>query len=229
MDFLPGFISGLARVIISYPFDYIKLHYQTNKKLDLKKITVKNLYRGATLPFFTVPIDRAITFYLYEKFKKMEYSNIVSSLLVNLFSNIYNVPIQIYNINQILKNKIPTNNLYRGLPIEYLKNILGGTIFLWSYDKTKDFSITKSNILNGLISGSLASIVNWSIIYPIDTIKTLVQTKIDETYIKIIRKRIAEEGFLSFYRGISIMYLKSIPSASIGMLMYELIKDIIKN
>jgi hypothetical protein len=226
MDLLPGFLSGLTRVIISYPFDYIKLHIQTSTKIEFKNVKISTLYRGAIIPFLTTPIDRGITFYLYNLLKDKGYNKFSSSLLVNLASCIYNTPIQVYNINYIVKDEIIKNNFYKGFHIEYLKNILGGTIFLYTYEKSKELSIIKDSYYIGLYSGIISSIINWSIIYPIDTIKTLIQTDF-KNHISISNK-IKKEGFKSLYKGISLMYLKSIPSASLGMLIYEITLNKVK-
>ena len=31
MDLIPGFLQGITRVLISQPFDNVRLHLQTNK------------------------------------------------------------------------------------------------------------------------------------------------------------------------------------------------------
>ena len=227
MDLLPGFIAGISRVIISYPFDFVKCHIQTNTPISLKNIKLKNLYKGATLPFLTVPIDRAITFSLYDYLKKNNYGSFKSSLIVNFISCIYNVPIQVYNLNYILKNIKLKNNLYKGVGYEYIKNLMGGTIFLYVYDSSKDSIPIESNILKGLFGGFLASVINWSFIYPIDTVKTLIQTDFENK--KVISTRIQKEGIKGLYKGIHLMYLKSIPSASISMMIYEIVKKKISN
>jgi hypothetical protein len=76
LSLLPGFLQGITRVSISYPFDYIRVFLQKNKyetPMDyLKKnnYNVRNLYRGIKYPLSIIPIDRAITFKLYEDLNK---------------------------------------------------------------------------------------------------------------------------------------------------------------
>jgi hypothetical protein len=73
MEFIPGFLQGLTRVIISYPFDYIRTNIQTQEYKNIfsylyqKKLTVKDAYRGCSIQLLSVPIDRSIQFYLFEK------------------------------------------------------------------------------------------------------------------------------------------------------------------
>ena len=73
IQLLPGFLQGITRVCISYPFDYLRLTLQTSKEktiISSFKNNYRNLYRGLFFPLLTVPIDRGITFYIYEKLKR---------------------------------------------------------------------------------------------------------------------------------------------------------------
>ena len=70
MDFLPGFIQGLTRTLISYPFDYAKVQLQKDNYLNskdfmknyFKKHSPISLYRGCFLPLVIVSIDRSIQY-----------------------------------------------------------------------------------------------------------------------------------------------------------------------
>jgi hypothetical protein len=70
LDYLPGFIQGITRVLISYPFDYFRIFKQTNININyIKEIKEFKFYRGIGFPLVSVPVDRAITFNIYEKLK----------------------------------------------------------------------------------------------------------------------------------------------------------------
>jgi hypothetical protein len=63
----------------------------------------------------------------------------------------------------------------------------------------------------------------WSIVYPFDTIKTkkFIENK---SYIEIFKNT----KLLEYYRGINMVFLKTIPSAGIGMVVYENAKIYLK-
>jgi hypothetical protein len=69
MDFIPGFVQGITRVTISYPFDVVKINMQKNKysnTYDAFKNILKNdpklLYRGSQFCYKTVPFDRSLQY-----------------------------------------------------------------------------------------------------------------------------------------------------------------------
>ena len=85
-EYIPGFLQGVTRVCISYPFDYVRIFLQINDKDKIATILkTNNLYRGLFIPLISVPIDRAITFRIYESLKK----NNKTSLECALYPSIY--------------------------------------------------------------------------------------------------------------------------------------------
>ena len=220
MEYLPGFLQGITRVLISYPFDYFRIFKQTNSKIDyVNEIKNKNFYKGLGFPLLSVPIDRAITFNFYEKLKKQEYSAIECSVYPSLFSSIYMTPINLLNTNYIyfkeksFRNIVADNlnkNIFRGLLVEIIRNNLSSIVYLYTYKKLSDYSN------NPFINGSLSSFTLWTLFYPLDTIKVKKFVS-NDSYFNIIKKN----SLKSLYSGIGLVYLRTLPSAGIGMLVYE--------
>ena len=225
-EYIPGYLQGITRVLISYPFDYIRIFLQVNNKDNITKIiNTNNLYKGVSIPLLIVPIDRAITFKIYETLKSKKYNNIECALYPSILSSIYMTPINNINYNYIyykknirltIKNSI-THNIYRGNIAELTRNISSSSLFLMNYNYLS--SISNNHFFNGI----LTSIMMWTILYPLDTIKTkkFIENK---TYIDIFKNTKMYE----YYRGISIVFLKTIPSAGIGMVVYENTKTYLK-
>lgn len=218
---IPGYVQGLTRVFISYPFDYVRLYRQTNKEINIKsELKSLGLYRGIMLPLIINPIDRALSFYVYEYLKSNKYSRIEIALYPTIISSLYMTPINIINSNYIYnkstyKNLIGTElkrNFYRGNGIEIFRNGISSFLFLYIYNLNlvKDIPF-----MNGILS----SCIMWSIVYPLDTIKTHKFIN-NRGYLDIIKNT----KISHFYRGIPLVYLKSIPSAGIGMYVYEITK-----
>jgi hypothetical protein len=220
LDYLPGFFQGVTRVLISYPFDYFRIFKQTNTAIDYSKEIKKfNFYKGISFPLVSVPIDRAITFNLYEKLKKENYSTMECSFYPSILSSIYMTPINLINTNYIyLKEKPLTlvlkenfnKNIFRGLSIEVLRNNLSSMVYLYTYKKLSD------NFNNPFINGAISSFTLWTLFYPLDTIKVKKFVN-NKSYLNILK----ENSFSSLYNGIGLVYLRTIPSAGLGMLVYE--------
>jgi solute carrier family 25 carnitine/acylcarnitine transporter 20/29 len=220
LDYLPGFIQGITRVLISYPFDYFRIFKQTNININyIKEIKEFKFYRGIGFPLVSVPVDRAITFNIYEKLKKEEYSTIECSFYPSIISSIYMTPINLINTNYIYLKKKKLNEvlkdnfnkeIFRGFTIEILRNNLSSMVYLYTYKKLSD------NFNNPFINGSISSFTLWTLFYPLDTIKVRKFIN-NKTYFDIIK----ESSFKSLYSGIGLVYLRTIPSAGLGMLFYE--------
>jgi solute carrier family 25 carnitine/acylcarnitine transporter 20/29 len=239
---LPGFCQGITRVSISYPFDVVKVNMQ---KLLFKNtyeticFLIKNdkfrLYRGSSLSYSSVGIERAFQFYLMEKLNNKNNSNtFINSSILSIVSSIYSIPIQYLTSNialksnitiqQFIKTEIKNNaNLYKGFPLEIIRNMLGSTIFMGTYYLLRNnFGENKYSYIYGGVSG----ISVWLITFPLDTIRTNYQTTNSNNIFTLIKTRFNTYGLTSFYRGIVPVLLRTIPSASLGMYVYEYVRKI---
>lgn len=78
-----------------------------------------------------------------------------------------------------------------------------------------------------LFAGGIAGIAYWAFSYPIDYVKTLVQTDnlADRKYrgmLDCINKRKAD-GVMSFYKGYGVCMLRSVPVNAGGFFVFELV------
>jgi hypothetical protein len=209
-QFLPGFIQGIVRVCISYPFDYIRTNLQVNKPFH--SIQLRDIYKGVMVPLTTVPIDRAIQFYLFETLKQT-HSNLYASILTSCATSIYSVPIN-YLQTRIMLNH--TKQLsYRGYTADFLRGLFSTSIYLSTYGYVREqFKSTSPFFL-----GSIASTCMWTVVYPLDTIRVKKQASlaIENTYQTIIKQTSMRE----LYRGYPLVILRSFPSSGFGMMAYE--------
>ena len=245
INLIPGFIQGITRVTISYPFDVMKVNMQKLIHNNIKESFLKiyktdpyKFYRGSSLCYFTVGIERSIQYSVIEKMNKKNINPYISGLIMSIFSSIYQIPVQYLTTNIAIKNNninlkkyivdIFKNktNMYKGYFIETPKNILGSTIFLGSYYTLRN-KFGENNKIAPLY-GAISGISVWIITFPIDTIRTEYQTS-EKSIKDIITQRIQINGIKSFYNGLSPVLLRTIPSASIGMFMYEYTRNMLKN
>ena len=204
--FIPGFTMGIVRSTISHPFEMLKLKTQ----MGINENIFKNLYKGLHLSIISNSIERGIQFYYFDKFKKN--NNIfISSLYSSLISTSISLPYNIILLKKnILKDTIHVDRsiLFKSGMLEYKRNILGSTIFLYSYDTFKNNNIPFQ------IAGVLSSIIVWGITYPIDNIKN-----------QIIAKQKIYYNLPFLYRGIQYPIFRSVPSAIIGLYVYEYLNN----
>jgi hypothetical protein len=200
--FIPGFTMGFVRATISHPFEILKLQSQ----MGLKKKYNISLYKGLHLSIISNSVERGIQFYYFDNFKK-NHGLFISSLYSSLISTFVTLP---YNVVLLKKTILKTTYgidkqivLKSGL-LEYNRNILGSTTFLYSYQTLKNYNIPFQ------ISGIMSSIIVWLITYPIDNIKN-----------QIIAKQKISYNIPFLYRGIQYPLIRSFPSSFIGFYVYE--------
>jgi len=238
MDFLPGYLQGISRVLVSHPFDYVRLHLQTNKSKSISdffkhnKITI--LYRGVGIPLISVPIDRAIQFKIYEDLNNYTLSPFLSGSIVGVMSTVLTLPTSNICNNFVLNKEInlikyintkikDPFKLYNGFKPELLRSVLASSIYLGSYGKMRE--LYGNDLKQSIINGAVAGISLWTITYPIETIKVEQQLN-NRKIIKILNHRIYNYGILNLWKGISSVYIRTVPSSIIGMVVYEEVKKI---
>ena len=242
-SFIPGYFQGLTKVFTTYPFDVIKIKMQTNTYnhpitcfKDLIKNDPKIFLRGIKLPLLVFPIDRAISYKIYEDCNNHNINPYYSAFIGGITSSVISVPMQYFTTNAIHMNKdnykgifnLITNNIknnnnfFKGYYIDTTRAILGSTIFLGTYGNIRQ-QLPNEEIYT--IISSISSItVTWSITFPLDTIRVDKQITQNTSIKDLIIKRYNKFGIINFYNGLSPILIRSIPSTILGMLVYENIK-----
>ena len=108
------------------------------------------------------------------------------------------------------QNNIPNNtlNIFRGWPATIARDSISYSIYFGSYHNLKDYNI------NTLIAGGSAGWMCWLFSYPIDTIKTRVQSS-DVSYMTVIKQQ-------KLWKGFTYCSVRAIISNAILFYTYEL-------
>lgn len=178
---ISGFISGAVHTIIGYPLDTLKTLKQSNKKINNKK-----LFKGLSYPLIQVSIVNSITFGSNNYLKKFNDNNI-SNFYTGIISSIVCTPLDKYKImrqynlsyNLNFKNIIQS---FKKTHIVTLRELPATYIYFASYDKLKE------NNYSIFLSGSIAGLNSWLLTYPIDTIKTRIQSENSKTISEAFKK-----------------------------------------
>lgn len=125
---------------------------------------------------------------------------------------------------------------YRGFQVNCLKDLTFGCLFLGNFGTMKNYLNAKRNaneflfgyldlskkwnmVGAGTAAGCISSLTAWTILFPVDTIKTAVQSKKGWDLVKAKR----QAGILSFWKGLSPIILRAIPVSLASMFSYELV------
>ena len=205
--FIPGFTMGFIRSIISHPFEMLKLKTQMNINNNL----FKNLFKGIHLSILSNSFERGIQFYYFEDIKKKTNNILLSSVYASLISTTISLPYNVILLKKNILNKsiiINKNILFKSASLEYSRNLSGSSIFLYSYNKLKEFNYPI------YFCSILSSTIVWTLTYPIDNIKN-----------QLIAGNNLKYNFMFLYNGIQYPIIRSIPSSTLGFYVYEYLNN----
>jgi len=131
---------------------------------------------------------------------------------------------------------------YKGFYANLLKDLTFGCLFLGTYGTLKDKLKKKranrellfgkinldsqfNMIAAGTLAGCVSSLISWTILFPVDTLKTAIQSKKGWDLIRLKQ----QAGILSFWTGLSPVILRAVPVSLTSMFSYEIITWMIKD
>lgn len=122
--------------------------------------------------------------------------------------------------------------MYTGLAPTLIRECLGSTFYFTGYEymirkflkpgqRSADAPVHAS-----VISGGFAGLCFWFLIYPIDFIKTTIQTdnlanRNFKGILDVFNQKMKEGGFRTFYKGYLICLLRAIPVNAGGFVAFE--------
>jgi hypothetical protein len=200
--FISGALSGMGQSIVGHPFDTIKVFKQQNIKFNYKNLNIRMLYRGFKYPFFSNIILIGTQFHCYHNH---------GFLITGIMSGLLLTPIDYYKIqHQININKRNIKfQIPRGFGITITREIIGLKIYF------DCFYYINEKINNSFIAGGISGVLSWLIPYPIDTIKTRIQSN------NTLKKSIL---LGNFYNGLSFCLFRAFLVNGVGFYCANIIK-----
>jgi hypothetical protein len=237
---------------MGYPIDTIKVRMQTNMYPNFTRCvidTAKNegivgFYRGVPMPFATLVIKRSLQFRIYEETKK--YTNPwLSGTAASLISPISN-PMHVIKVRMQDSNNSKYKNIFgcikdiyatdgvkgffRGTSVNFIKDIMFGTVYLGSYGTFKSYldrtEFIASKEIRNFVAGGSAGSFAWLVLMPIDFSKTAYQTGRGKEF---IIQQVRKNGIRTLWKGGVPTIARIFPINACAMTMYELTKTIIDN
>jgi len=226
-----GVLAGITQTIVGHPFDTIKVRYikENHKTIygcinNVRKDGYRYFYKGALSPTVSSVLMNVQTFYLYENINKHIHNYFISGAVTGILLSFTESPTDLIksrlqinpksNYNQIIK-ELGIKNIYKGFNICMYRNILSTGLYFSTYHNIKNYYYIQNNNHNigYLIGGIGAGLMSWAPTYPLDNIKTRIQTDVNNKYKGIIDctiKIIKTEKYRGFYNGFIPCIVRSI-------------------
>ena len=215
-EIINGFIVGSAQVLSGHPLDTLKSNMQKYNKINwnIFKKNPKQLYRGVGYPLCGNGIINAIFFGLNKHFYNTYYNNYyLSGAFAGLVTSIITNPIDLYKIRkQVGKKNIYNISPFRGYISTTTRESIAMSIYFGTYHGLIDRQ------WNPFIAGSVTGAMTWLITYPIDVIKTRMQSDSKITHYQAFKQR-------NLWKGLSICLLRAFIVNGISFSIYNYVSS----
>ena len=207
--YLAGLVSGICQTLIGHPLDSYKTWRQNSSLLQRPSISFHNLYKGVKYPLIQSPFICGIGFGVYNNVYQETKNTYIAGSLTGFISALIGTPLDYYKI-QRQQQLIDAHwrKSYRNMHSVILREIPANTIYFTTYD------LMKRQDIPTMLSGSIAGSLSWLITYPLDTIKTRMQSGVSTT----IRETI-NQGNL--WVGLKPCIIRAFFVNGIGFYVYE--------
>ena len=213
-EFIYGGIVGSVQTIIGHPLDTIKVLNQNKQNINFD---FKRLYSGITFPLISSVINHSFMFYLNDyfliednHFKSGFVTGIICTPIINTFDILkikYQTNYKNVNIKKIMLNS------EKSFIATLIRESVGCSLYFGSYNYLKDKNY------NSFISGSAAGTISWLITYPIDVVKTRIQSGLVNNWSDAIKKG-------NLFKGLSVCLTRSFIVNGFAFSAYDYLKKL---
>mgnify|MGYP000985762830 CR=1 FL=1 len=210
-SFIAGLTTGISQIVIGHPLDTIKVNLQNNSynytNYNYKNLNFKNLYKGISYPLFTNSFITSIQFGVFNTLRNKDNSLLMSSVGSGIFTGVITTPIDRFKIKKQISAAKIYYKPFKGITLSLLREIPANIIYFNIYYYFREeYGI--------LFSGGLAGVLSWTFTYPIDVLKTRIQSDKFNNLQHAFSKR-------SLFKGIVPCISRALIVNSFGFYVYE--------
>lgn len=141
------------------------------------------------------------------------------------------------NDGEIAKNlykETGMKGLLRGMEMTLLRDGIGSALYFGTFELLKDKYLRDNNCTElpigpNLLYGGLSGWAMWSVVMPVDTIKSKIQVAPEgvstKDVLREIRADVAKNGIKTVYRGVGVVLARAFPANAACFLGYEKAKQ----
>lgn len=204
-----GAILENAVLFVSYGQTYKLL---SDNLSDLQKIVISGGVAGSFASFVLTPVELVKC--------KLQVANLKNTVNNHTVLN---------TISKTLKES-GVKGLWKGQSSTFLRESLGGCVWFSTYEISKKFLKNKnknneSKQWHSLVSGALAGIMFNFSIFPIDTVKSLVQIDHKTTISSAIESILSQKGIHGLYNGLGITLIRAAPANAVIFYTFDMVNN----
>lgn len=205
-----GAILENTVLFVTYGQTYKYLEKKETSLSELTKIIISGGVAGSFASFVLTPVELVKC--------KLQIANLKAA---------NNNQTVLRTISETLKQN-GIQGLWKGQSSTFLRESIGGCVWFSSYELSKKElkSLDRENRnrqWHSLLSGALAGIMFNVSIFPIDTVKSVVQIDHHVTVAQAVGSILARNGVPGFYRGLGITVLRAAPANAVIFYTYDMV------
>jgi solute carrier family 25 carnitine/acylcarnitine transporter 20/29 len=209
-DLFASTIAGATTVLSGYPLDTLKTWKQSK---HIEKPTIWGVYRGVWAPLGAQSLITTSLFGIHKKANSYGYNHYQSGMVSGFLSSIIISPIELYKVRKQNELSFKRISPFLGLWATIARETPAACIFFGSYYAQKQFYEEKEWNVPALIPGGISGVLSWAFTYPIDVVKTRVQSSIP-------LKDAIKQG--NFKTGFGFCMLRAMVANAAAFTVYEL-------
>jgi hypothetical protein len=195
---IAGACAGIVGAVIGQPLDTLKVRMQASLPLSSK-----GLYKGLVPQVCIQLMGNTVLFGIYDALRGEREYSIPAAFISGIAESLVYTPFECLKTRRQAGIPFKMRNAFSGFRYTAMREGFGNCVYFGAYTYFR-----KQRNFDPFLAGSLAGVSYWTVIYPIDTAKTLRQ----------LGEPIQIRGL---YRGLSICLLRSVPVNGAVFATYE--------
>lgn len=205
MDFLFGAAVGWAQTAVGHPIDTYVVLKQVNQPVNF---TARTLYRGVSIPLACSASYNSMLFGVYSQVLRYTENHWLAGAVAGLAGGPILCLTDSYKIG--LQTQSTQRTLFKGVGVTTLLECPANSIYFGVYH-------TLSGMAPSWLAGGVAGVAAWSSVYPLDVVKTRIQSGAARDY-----KHAIKMG--GFGRGLWMCLTRAFVTNALGFYVYEKVK-----
>lgn len=227
-------VAGVTSTILGHPLDTIKTHLQTNPKLHnsfqiLRKVNF-GVFRGMGPPLINAVAMNTVMFSVFDQVHEKVGDPFIAGVLSGFATAMISTPTDYVKIHaqisrrdswSIIRATSPFM-LYRGHISNLGREGVFTMVYLGLYHHWMLHDEEQKKIMTVAVTSSLTGALAWIASYPLDTVKTLIQSGRSTNEVVSLLKN---HGLSHFYKGCGASTGRAMLVTSSRMIAYESILE----
>ncbi len=202
-NYLFGGITGSTAAIFSHPFFRLKIAFQDEEIITKQNFKRSWLYKGCVRAMIGYGIEKMLVFGTYDSLTSRGFNPTLAGFLSGIAASFSITPFEQLMIDKGLNIKnFKLRHLYSGIFPTIIRESVGFAIHFTTYDYISNLINKEREFNRTIICGIIAVSAGWTIILPVDRLKTQIQTG---------KFNIKTYNIMKSYQGMSYALLRAIP------------------